>query len=334
MFRLRLPAASDSRPPGGQALVEFALILPLLVLLLVMAIDFGRVFFGWVSINNAARVGAAYAAANADAWEGAGDTVRQSRYETLVANDLQAINCAVGSIPAPAFDDLDADGTADTGELLEVALACDFTLVTPFATAILGTVELGGAATFPVHHTLITELPSPPPPPPPPTCTVPNTVSGTRNQARQLWDDASFQPANLIESGTGNFTVGSQSVPAGTQHPCTGSMTITAASAPGPTPTPAPTCARPSADFSATPTTGRSPVTVQFTDLSVTTPQCPILAWQWNFDGAGTSSIQNPSAQFSHTASGQRTRYRISLTVTTAGGSDTETKNNYIEATR
>ena len=30
-------------------MVEFALVLPILALLLVLAVDFGRVFFGWVS---------------------------------------------------------------------------------------------------------------------------------------------------------------------------------------------------------------------------------------------------------------------------------------------
>ena len=36
--------------------------LPILALLLVMAVDFGRVFFGWVALQNAARIGADYAA--------------------------------------------------------------------------------------------------------------------------------------------------------------------------------------------------------------------------------------------------------------------------------
>ena len=53
-----LPMAAHVR---GQALVEFALVLPLLALLLVMALDFGRVFFGWVALQNAARIGANYA---------------------------------------------------------------------------------------------------------------------------------------------------------------------------------------------------------------------------------------------------------------------------------
>ena len=44
----------------GQSAVEFALILPVLALLLVVIADFGRVFFVSVAVNNAARAGAQY----------------------------------------------------------------------------------------------------------------------------------------------------------------------------------------------------------------------------------------------------------------------------------
>jgi len=44
----------------GQALVEFALILPLLLILVVGALDFGRLFFTKIVITNAAREGAYY----------------------------------------------------------------------------------------------------------------------------------------------------------------------------------------------------------------------------------------------------------------------------------
>jgi Flp pilus assembly protein TadG len=46
----------------GQALVEFALIAPVLIILMLGAIDFGRVYFAHVSVTNAARNGADYAA--------------------------------------------------------------------------------------------------------------------------------------------------------------------------------------------------------------------------------------------------------------------------------
>ena len=44
----------------GQSLVEFALILPLLLMLVLGAIDFGRLFYTKIIITNAAREGAYY----------------------------------------------------------------------------------------------------------------------------------------------------------------------------------------------------------------------------------------------------------------------------------
>lgn len=46
----------------GQAVVEFAILAPVLILLLLAMVDFGRVFEAWVVTTNAAREGARYAA--------------------------------------------------------------------------------------------------------------------------------------------------------------------------------------------------------------------------------------------------------------------------------
>lgn len=48
----------------GQSLVEFAIILPILLLLLLAAFDVGRMYFAFVAIQNAAGEGALYAAIN------------------------------------------------------------------------------------------------------------------------------------------------------------------------------------------------------------------------------------------------------------------------------
>jgi len=45
----------SSRSPKGQALVEFALILPVFLLLLFGLFDLGRAVYAWSTINNAAR---------------------------------------------------------------------------------------------------------------------------------------------------------------------------------------------------------------------------------------------------------------------------------------
>jgi PKD repeat protein len=80
----------------------------------------------------------------------------------------------------------------------------------------------------------------------------------------------------------------------------------------------------PVADFSGTPTSGNYPLTVNFTDLSTGSPT----SWSWDFGDMGTSTAQNPS--HTYTAVG---KYTVSLAVTNAYGSDTETKIDYINVT-
>src|SRR5260221_8175300 len=50
-----------SRKARGQALVEFALVLPMLMLLLTASIDFGWMMFNYVSLYNGLREGIRYA---------------------------------------------------------------------------------------------------------------------------------------------------------------------------------------------------------------------------------------------------------------------------------
>ena len=57
----------DSR---GQGIVEFAIAVPVLLLILLIVIDAGRLFYGYVALQNASRIAASYAADHADAWPG------------------------------------------------------------------------------------------------------------------------------------------------------------------------------------------------------------------------------------------------------------------------
>ena len=51
---------STRRRQSAQSMTEFALILPVLMLILLGVVDFGRVFYYWTSMANAAREGARY----------------------------------------------------------------------------------------------------------------------------------------------------------------------------------------------------------------------------------------------------------------------------------
>jgi PKD repeat protein len=72
----------------------------------------------------------------------------------------------------------------------------------------------------------------------------------------------------------------------------------------------------PVADFSANPTSGEAPLTVNFTDTSTG----PITGWSWTFGDGSTSTAQDPSHDY--TAAGD---YTVELTVTGPGGSDSTT---------
>jgi PKD repeat protein len=78
----------------------------------------------------------------------------------------------------------------------------------------------------------------------------------------------------------------------------------------------------PTADFSATPTSGPAALAVQFTDTSTGIPT----SWSWDF-GDGNSSIQqNPL----HTYNSVGT-YTVALTATNTAGSTTETKTDFVQ---
>jgi Flp pilus assembly protein TadG len=55
---------AGDKPKRGQSLVELALLLPILLLLVLGILDFGRSYYYYVSITNAAREGARYATLN------------------------------------------------------------------------------------------------------------------------------------------------------------------------------------------------------------------------------------------------------------------------------
>src|SRR5882672_413611 len=80
----------------------------------------------------------------------------------------------------------------------------------------------------------------------------------------------------------------------------------------------------PTALFSASSTSGPAPLMVQFTDQS-TSGSSPITSWSWSFGDGGASTAQSPS----HTYMAAGT-YTVSLTVTSASGSDAEVKSGYI----
>ena len=77
----------------------------------------------------------------------------------------------------------------------------------------------------------------------------------------------------------------------------------------------------PTSDFTANPTSGVAPLTVDFTDQSIDS----VNNWNWYFGDGGTDTIQNPQYVYNDPGT-----YTVSLAVSGPGGSDSTAKEDYI----
>jgi Flp pilus assembly protein TadG len=99
-IRERSTAVRSRRKGAGQSVAEFALILPILMTLLLVTIDVGRLFNTYVGVVNASREGAAYAITSATA---AADTTtittnaRQEGATTYTVTSACTPSCTTGS---------------------------------------------------------------------------------------------------------------------------------------------------------------------------------------------------------------------------------------------
>ena len=165
-------------PREGQALVEFALLVPVLLVIMLMTLDFGHLFLGWVNLQNTARIGADFAATHPLAWDATNpDAAAQARYAQLISNDATTINCRMPSpIPTPTFP----DGETTINGRAQVNLTCDFQVLTPIIGGIVGSpLKLGAQAIFPIRAGIASIAPVIPTPTPSPTATPTPTPTPT-----------------------------------------------------------------------------------------------------------------------------------------------------------
>jgi Flp pilus assembly protein TadG len=97
----------------GTALVEFALVLPLLLVLVMGIIDFGRAFQTVVTLTNAAREGARLGATGAS------------------ASDIQSRVVSTAGVPISAGNVTVTNAQGTTGQSVTVRVNYTFQLITP-----------------------------------------------------------------------------------------------------------------------------------------------------------------------------------------------------------
>ena len=211
----------DRRRSRGQSLVEMALITPVLILILLFAIDFGRAFYSWIILQNASRIGANFAGLNSQAWESNPDNAAVvAQYEALIEDDLDNIACELpsGPPPPPTFSDSAADSsssgqTADTaynvGDRATVGLDCIFRPLTPVISGIVGTgVQLSASSEFRVRAGTVAgltnapQIPQPSLPTPTPTATPTPAPTPTGTAGANCSVTIARSPSgNSIDSG-------------------------------------------------------------------------------------------------------------------------------------
>jgi len=137
----------------GQSLAEFALIFPLLALLLFALLDLGRAVYMYNTLANAARQGARVAAVNQNAGNGVCDPLDRTRWSIV-----QCVMDAGVSIPVQKTDiDIKYLGdTCITRELdppciAEVTVFQTYTPFTPLIGDIIGPIQLRASSDMPVE---------------------------------------------------------------------------------------------------------------------------------------------------------------------------------------
>jgi PKD repeat protein len=156
------PAPGRRERSRGQSVVEFALVLPIMLLLTLIALDFGRVYLGYINLQNMARIAANFAANSPNAWGGAPNAT-QTKYKNQILADAAATNCAlpkgvggVTTVPAPTFTDTNGGGIG-LGDTVTVRISCTFGVITPFISNIVGgSVAVSAESNFPVKSGLST----------------------------------------------------------------------------------------------------------------------------------------------------------------------------------
>ena len=305
MTRWKLRRRQSRTPSRGQSVVEFALLFPVVLLILMVGLDFGRIYLGWINLNNTARIAANYAASNAIAMAGSGPVHDNAvaRYRELIENDAQAINCTLNPDPVPdpagtpsGLAALFPGGT-DVGQTAHVSLDCDFGVITPVISNILGqVVTVSASADFPIRQGIIAGGGTGPPgvtaifSASPLTGDAPLTVNftdfSTGSPTIYEWD---FQDDGIIDStsATGNsftYTIPGTYVVRLTVS--NGLSTSSETHTINVTPPPGPI-----ADFDATPLTGTAPLSVSFVNNSTGTAP---LTYLWSFGDGTTSTAKDP----------------------------------------
>jgi Flp pilus assembly protein TadG len=329
----------------GQALVEFAIIIPLFLLLTLTAIDFGRLFFSYIQVNNAAREAAAWALSNPETATPANlglygtqeKGVQAQGGEGTMVFAAACVNTAGATIACA-----NAGGGAGPGNTITVTATESFSFLTPLINQVLGgSFSIGTSASA-----VVQVFPPSSAATAPPGCAAPTAaiiaVSG-KDLLINVDGSASQPDSGLCRISGYNWDFGDGatdvSYATGTAHEYgvantyTVTLTVTnqGGSASATTPVTLPlskTCLAPNAAFSIAPGTGTAGSTAFGYDATASTnmtiPDChPRYTWAF---GDGATEQDEVTTSHTYAASWSRRSLTVRLTVRNDAGSDQATQ--------
>ena len=136
--------STSLRQESGQAAVEFAMVVPLVCLVIIAIFHFGKVMNYWLDLNQVASEGARKAAVNTFADSAEADAYIRGRLETV-----ELRSGGTSSIPAAAAVAICAPEGSDVGDPVTVQVTVPYSL--PF---IGSTITLRGSATMRLEQQL------------------------------------------------------------------------------------------------------------------------------------------------------------------------------------
>jgi hypothetical protein len=107
----------QNTPQSGQGLVELALVIPVLVIIVVGALDLGRVFFSVITVTNVAREGARYLTLHPDDRRIVTDNPVCYDLEVLPPEPKPAYYCTMEAARQEAYASLGAPLVVDPDEI-------------------------------------------------------------------------------------------------------------------------------------------------------------------------------------------------------------------------
>ncbi|HEX8975514.1 MAG TPA: TadE family protein [Solirubrobacteraceae bacterium] len=141
------------REVAGQALTEFALVVPILLILFMGILDFGRAVYAYNAVSNAAREGARTAIVNQNATD---IRTRAAAQATALGIDTTSTSCPPSGTSGVCVQfmtpDLSAScTTVDIGCVSVVTVKYTFTAITPIIGNLVGSIPMSSTSKEPVE---------------------------------------------------------------------------------------------------------------------------------------------------------------------------------------